>query len=401
MSESVISIGVPVITASGDIVRWSVPVDGPGLPPTLWYEVSSEHAHMLSDRADAATIGLMIPALHLGLELVVEGPLTDELVFAFGDFQALYGAIGLGRPRPLTARRSLPPATRAPGVATGYSGGIDSFAVLAEHHYAADVPNARRVTHLLFNNVGAHGWGPSADALGRDRMNRLRPSVEQIGLPLVEVDSNLDAFYAPPLWFYRTHTPRNASVAHLLSKGIGAWLYASAYDYRRIGVRPGPAAVADPIALPLMSTSALSARDTGTALRRVDKTAIVAEMPLSWEFLDVCSNIDIPGAAQCSDCMKCRRTLLTLEVLGVVERYGGVFDLDHWAGVRDAYLWEVITAREDPLMIELRDLMDERGYRVPRSVVRYAAPQAWEKTKAGAQRVRNGVARRYRRVISR
>ncbi|WDH79470.1 hypothetical protein PTQ19_03245 [Microbacterium esteraromaticum] len=396
-----ITIGMPTIVTLGDRTRWSVPVSGEGLPEVLWYSIPTRYADMLCDRADAAVIALMIPSMHLRAPITVEGVVTDELVAAFSEIQALYAENGRGAPQPLTTSRTSPARPRAEGVATGYSGGVDSFAVLATHHYAERVPETQRVTHLLFNNVGSHGWGPEADALARERLARLSPSVHRIGLPLIDIDSNLDAFYAPPLWFFLTHTPRNVSVAYLLSRGIGTWLYASAFDYRAIAVQPGAAALVDPIALGLFSTTMLTTRDSGGALRRVDKTAMVADIPLSWEYLDVCSNIETASAQQCSDCKKCRRTLLALEVLGVSDRYRSIFDLNHWATIREAYLWEVLTDRDDLLMAELRELITQRGYRVPRRVIIHAVPAGWRRIHAFSGRVQRAVVRRYRRVIRR
>ena len=48
-----------------------------------------------------------------------------------------------------------PASEEASGVATGFSSGIDSFAVLADHYYADKVPSNFRLTHLLYNNVGS------------------------------------------------------------------------------------------------------------------------------------------------------------------------------------------------------------------------------------------------------
>jgi hypothetical protein len=353
---------------------------------------------MLSDRADAALIALTLPAMSLGAQIQVEGVVTDELAFAYDDVQALYAATGRGESRPVTFSHTAPATPRATGVATGFSAGIDSFAVLAEHHYASRIPDSQRVTHLLFNNVGSQGGGQRAVDLGSARLTRIEHAAHQIGLPLIDVTSNLDDFYHWPLWFFRTHTPRNASVAHLLSCGVGTFFYASAFDYSEIRVEANAndTARSDPIALPLLSTSALTLRASGTRHRRVEKTAVVADIPLSWQYLDVCSDLDSRGGEQCSNCMKCRRTLMALDVLGVVERYRDIFDLDHWRSIRDHYLWEVMTAKADPHKVELRDLIRARHYRIPARIVRHAGPHLWEKTTAGITRARGGVARRVR-----
>jgi hypothetical protein len=44
----------------------------------------------------------------------------------------------------------------------------------------------------------------------------------------------------------------------------------------------------------------------------------------------------------CSVCFKCRRTMLTLEMLGLDHLYRQVFDFEKFAGVRRRYLKEII-----------------------------------------------------------
>lgn len=399
-----IEVGTPSIVKLDDgRTEWSVAVGGSGLPERLWYTIPSGFDEMLTDRADPAVVALIMPALEAGASVSVEGVVTDELAFNYDSVQSLYSATGGGVPSGLRVKLREPARVHGPWVATGFSAGIDSFHSLAEHYFSESVPNALRVTHLLFNNVGSHGWDERAGRLGEERLNSLRKVVDPIGLPLIDVQSNVDEFYTGSLWYYQTHTARNASVAHLLSSGLRTWLYASAYDYRHIGVfRNAPSAgFVDPIVLPLLSTSVLDLRDSGTRLRRVDKTSIVAEMPLAWDSLDVCSDLAAVGGEQCSECMKCRRTLMALDILGHLDRFESRFDLERWWTARDDYILQVLAARAgaDPFLLELRELMRERGFRIPRSVVARApgfivgSLQSWSRTRA--KRLR-GTASRVR-----
>jgi hypothetical protein len=257
------------------------------------------------------------------------------------------------------AEEVQPADEQAKGVATGFSGGIDSFSILADHHYSSPPPGFE-LTHLLYNNVGSHASG--GDRLFRERYERLVPAAERIGLPFVAVNSNLDSFYEN-FRFQKSHTPRNASVALLLQRGIGRFLYASAFDYSNIEVEETyDSAYFDPITLPLLSTGNLDALSVGSEYSRVEKTLQVTGLEDAHEFLDVCILDDKPS--NCSTCWKCKRTLLTLEIAGLLDTFEDVFDLDAYRSVRESYLVSVLNS-SDPLLQEIAEFAAHQNYTFP------------------------------------
>ena len=76
-------------------------------------------------------------------------------------------------------------------------------------------------------------------------------------------------------------------------------------------------------------------------MSRVEKTALVATYEPSRRYLNVCVDSAFEGR-NCSVCFKCRRTMLTLELLGLDHLYGQVFDFGKFAKVRRRYLKEII-----------------------------------------------------------
>ena len=86
----------------------------------------------------------------------------------------------------------------------------------------------------------------------------------------------------------------------------------------------------------MMSTEVLDAVWVGGTYTRVEKTLQVAELEDSWDVLDVCVRNDRAG--NCGTCKKCVRTLLTLEIAGLIDRYAGLFDV---ASYRRQRHWRV------------------------------------------------------------
>jgi hypothetical protein len=78
--------------------------------------------------------------------------------------------------------------------------------------------------------------------------------------------------------------------------------------------------------------------------------------------LDVCVRNDRAG--NCSTCKKCVRTLLTLEIAGLQERYARVFDFEAYRRERH---WRVarILRKNLAMSLEIKALARERGYRFP------------------------------------
>ena len=376
-------IGAPEITADEGQLTWSVPVRGlADAPDRLWFTLPEAHAGMVTELADPAVIGLLIPAMHSGEPLSVDGSVTDELAHNLTHgYQHILQAVTSGLHRiPLEIANPVPATDPAPGVGTGFSGGVDSFTVLAEHFYQP-VADDLRLTHLALFNVGAMTGGEP----GRRHFHRvhslLAPAADRIGLPFIPIDSNLDEFYRFA-GFVQTHGPRNLGVASLLQGGLGRFYFASTHPFPEVFVGPSHStAYSDPISMPLLETRQFRPLFHGSQYTRAEKTLIVAEVEESHQSLHVCTTLTADGR-NCSRCNKCLRTELTLDVTGHLKSYGRAFDLDVYRRVRRAYLDEVAWSRDGHL-VELREFVERSGLRLP---------------SAGAGYVRHGLRRAARKA---
>lgn len=356
-------IGRPRVFRQGGL-EYSVRVDCAGLPPVLWYRLEAQFGEFLTELSDAPLVALLIPAMRKGDDIHVDGVISERLYYNLcGPYQRLMQhVIPSLRPVRIFPADLRGGMQRPAGVATGFSAGIDSFCVLADHHYGKA---GYKLTHLLFNNVGSHGREEKGERLFERRYARTVQLTHRIGLPLIRVNSNVDAFYEEALGFQQTHTPRNASVALLLQGGIGRYIYGSGHSYGNAVVRVAKdTAHTDGISLPLLSTDALDAFSAGMQYTRVEKTLRVSEIADSHGSLDVCTHPERAG--NCSACQKCLRTLLTLEVAGVLHKYAASFDLAEYKRRRD-YFIGLALKRSDPLLAEIVEFARQRGFAFPLS----------------------------------
>jgi hypothetical protein len=365
-------IGQPELLQADGQAIYQVKVGRSGASDILWYSVDEEFSDLMSDTADAALVALLIPAMTTGQDIEVSGRISARLLYnASRPYQTILQHVipSLRRVR-IHAEKVYHAGERAPGVATGFSGGIDSFCAIADHH-KSDVPPGFRLTHFLYNNVGSHGKG--GETLFMKRYNRLRSTADRIGLPLVRVNSNLGEFYRE-YSFEQTHTPRNLSVALVLGKGIGRFMYASAYQYADVFVGASDSmAYTDTLTLPLLSTELVDAASVGSEYSRVEKTLRASTVPESYDALDVCVTASHAGPGMnCSRCWKCLRTMLTLDIAGKLDFYSSCFDLDVYEKHKANFMAETLISQK-PLAREIVEFAKARGYSFPADVRLYAS----------------------------
>jgi hypothetical protein len=343
----------------------------------LYYSIPAEHADWFAtDRCDGFVVGLILQAMTRGEDIFVDGPLSSRLYHSLQQFFIPMIARAFEN---LSAIKIIPSSLttarlNGAGVATGFSGGIDSFAAFIQH-YVKEESADHRISHFLFHNAGSHGEGDEGRVLFRQRFERVQRFAHEVGIPLVPVDSNITDVL--PLEFLTMHSAINASVPLILQNQFQRFYYASAYTYADCGVAlTDDFARFDPLVMHLFSTESVECVSTGCEMTRVEKTELVSGYEPSYRHLNVCVDPKFEGR-NCSVCFKCRRTILTLELLGVADRYSGVFDLDKFRRIRPRYLLESLGYERASFEAEIADLIRRQGKGVLAGAFRLR--EVWDK----------------------
>jgi hypothetical protein len=358
-------ISSPQVIQNSGQTQISVLVESSQGKARLWYSVNRAHSEFLTvENSDAFLVGLLILAMKDKEDIYIDGLISERLYYNLTH----YAMKILTLLNPSLSKIKIFPkglnfhqiSQDAEGVATGFSGGIDSFCALIDHNDEA-TPKHYQITHLVLNNVGSHGRGERE--LFNKRYNRLSGIAQERNLPLIKIDSNLHDILQ--MNFQNTHITRNISAALLLQKLFGKYYYASAHKYEDCIIRESPdGAVIDPAAVHLFSTETTECISTGCQYSRIEKTIMVSQFEPSYRYLDVCVNA-VERAENCSQCWKCARTLLTLEILGKHRLYNKVFDLEKFYQIRSDYI-ESIRQSQSPLAREVLDLAEEQSYDLSR-----------------------------------
>ena len=373
----------PTVKQTQEGTTLSAAVSFQGMDDECFYSVPAKYADFAdTGSSNCFLVGMLYPAMRYGEDIHVEGTVSARLLYNLNEYLIPLMVIcdsRLKRIRVTAESTDDRGSSGAKAVGTGFSGGIDSFATIYEH-FAKPSPDGFRLTHLFFFNVGAHGIPKKPgdmEAIERQfhaRYEKFRGFPEESGLPFVPVNSNVHKFH--PWGHLEVATFATVSAVMFLQRGIRRYYLASSgHTYRQLwkflgdGGRPDAIERVNMMLLPWLSTESLDLVDDGNLYDRSAKTELVAGYPPAAKYLNVCYGHDTLDT-NCSVCPKCARTLLTLEILGRLDAFGGVFDIPRYKReVRRRLIAETVVGERRNLFAKhLMDLARERGVDLRREV---------------------------------
>ena len=341
----------------------------------LWFSTTKEFGRYLChERGDAFLVAMLLYAMERGEDIHVLAPISERLYYTLTKhyLKAIAEIFPEFHRIQITCDIDAGHLENAGGVGTGLSCGIDSFCTVIEHTDESCPPDYK-LTHFTFFNVGASGdyGGDHARELFHQRVEAVKPCADKLQLPLVTLDSNISEVL--DMKFLPTSTYRNVAAVLALQKLFKTYYYSSSSPLRKLEFNPFYPSRCDVYTLDMLSTNDTKFYLAGEIYSRVDKTGIVSTHPLSYEYLNVC------GVAEknCSRCHKCQRTLVTLDVLGKLDLYEKVFDLDDYRAHRSKYFGLILSGRkEDLFKQEIYAAIKRDDFHIPLGAYMYRYPQA-------------------------
>jgi hypothetical protein len=278
-------------------VHLPVEVDGAG---SVWFRATES----LEPSGDAQIAVQLIPSMRLGRDFSVDRA-SPRLLGNVGQLQDIFHCFDGGLKKvSVTAREPAAEARTGDRVGAFFSGGIDSFYTALRHRH--------ELTDLIF----LHGFDFLLEEAEVRRRASLaaRAAASELGMNLIEVETDYRARLGSFLHWQQLHGPALAVVALLLQAQLSRVLLPASRSYDVL-IPNG----SHPLVDPLWSTERIEFIHDATEVRRAEKVAYVADSPLAMRHLRVCwQNVD--GAYNCGRCEKCLRTMLSLKVAGALER---------------------------------------------------------------------------------
>jgi hypothetical protein len=271
---------------------------------------------------DALVAAALQPAMVVGEALCVEGSVSSRLLSSVPTIQDVFESWAPSRFHPVTVVAPARPSNASDsssGVAAFFTGGVDSFFTVLTH--------ADELDALVF----VHGFDIALEATAhRQRVAvALRAAADQLGLPLLEVETDVRAFSDDYVdWRDEYHGAALASVALLLAPTFRRVYIPASMTYASLAPLGS-----HPLVDPLWSTEDVELVHDGCEANRLDKLRILGRSTVAGEWLRVCAQSHT-GAYNCGCCEKCLRTSVAIRALGLEDHFRSLPKLDR-EGIRD------------------------------------------------------------------
>lgn len=339
---------------------------------TLWYEVDEKYMSALSEEISDGVIVTLLPyAVRGGYDIVSKLPISETLFFRLTSqlIPILKDGLNNAYETKIVADRVIC-HFNSYAVASGISCGVDSFTTLFEYTEDCEM-KSYQLTHLTYFENGAHhlnvnGHCEKKRELFEKQCTRIKKFCDRYGYELIVVRSNLDDFLIDcfgPEPFQNTHTYRNAGFVLLLQKLIKTYFYSTASECGSdIRIELDDPAHYEKILLPYISTNNTEFYNSNKQMTRLEKTQYISEFNQTYDNLLVCYR----NENNCGRCLKCIRTLLTLDFIGKLKEYSGSFDIDYYQKNRTWYLTRLCMGKKyNPFMKELYEYSKEKHINIP------------------------------------
>jgi hypothetical protein len=322
----------------------------------LYFAVPIEYKEYLcEERGDAFVVAMLWYAMVTGSDIESAAPMSEKMVFHITRYliPALCTDEKGYRRIKILGPTTDKPYNNAGGVGTGMSCGVDSF--YSMHEYTKpDTPEKYRLTHLTYFNMGAifhpnrsekkqysiKEFYDTTDRMSDEKRENARQVSEQAGLSMVYVKSNLDSDYYRGAYGH-TAVYRNSAMA-LSLQGLFAVYYNSSGGwpgYFDLTLTEGSQHY-EALLCTCFSTESLSFI-LSDYVTRAEKTIAIADDKLAQKYLDVCFCFN-----NCGKCSKCIRTLVTLDIIGKVDQFCGLFDVEHFKQHRAEAYFQILKTKD-------------------------------------------------------
>ncbi len=348
--KSRVTCDLEIVSHSGGVTKTETKM--------LFFEVPEEYGRFLVwERCDAFVVLLLHGALSEGYDIISEVPMSEDLYFNVTEY--LLPPLMKNGPYDISVSADVaPPLGCGTGVGTGLSCGVDSLH--AVYRYSKHPMEGFRITHLCINDVGAFGdslyWKVGGANVRDNSYRRARAAADDIGLPLIETSSNVAKSLR--LNHFLTNAFSSAFAVLCMKKLWRLYYYASdgkdfLSEFSLKGWHQNKPSTYEAFMLRVLSTPSLGFMPVGEIETEVEKIAEIADYDIARKHLYSCT-WDLEN---CGVCKKCIRNLTTLDALGKLDNFAGIYDLDYYRKHRQYYMWKVYEGRGEGTSSEVYEML--------------------------------------------
>lgn len=336
--------------------------------------------YLCPERSDAFVTGLLSSAMELDMDIEFEMPISERLYYQLinyyipivsksNSYYPLYN-INLFGPYNDTQIKN------EKAVATGCSGGVDSFYTIVKHTNDT-ITSTHRLTHLVCSSSG------TSDNDKERILNTFSTTLSDVtkiakdcNLKAIGCFNNLNEFYVFPYKaFNMFYTTTFSSVCFALQKLISIY-YVNAGDpiskfALDLSTLPHgyDSSIFDIFTVSCINTENLSFYSTGVECVRIEREKFISDFKPAHKNLMVCNStpfFDKPNKFRnCSLCYKDLRTMVDFYAMRKLDNFNEVFDVDNFKRNKVKLIGKMIALNKKAYVQEMKEEAKKNNVKLP------------------------------------
>ncbi len=291
----------------------------------LFFEVEKEYEEYLTPEvSDGPLVGCLLWAMERGMDIVCEGAVSDRLYHQLTEYMIPTISQNIKSYHAIQIHAPLSNLKWEGGaVGTGLSCGVDSFYTTMKKRSYEDGCR-QKLTHLCFFNSGQMGifGGERARNVFRERAKRFRGVAEEIGCGFFTCDTNLSEFLMQN--YIKGTLFRLFANLLIVQKLFSLYYVSSSYPVNEFHFTDHDPAYYELFVNACLSTDSVRFEDVGGETTRMGKLEYLKQFDIVKRELNTC----VSDVTNCTRCNKCRRTMLNLYALGILDEFSAVYDVE-------------------------------------------------------------------------
>ena len=334
--------------------------------------------YLCDERSDAFVMGLLTTAMENDMDIEFESPISEKLYYQLSTYyiplvsknNSSYPMYDIKIAGP-TDNKII---KNEKAVATGCSGGVDSFYTIAKHT-SNDIPKSYKLTHIVCSSSGTSDFTQERVIKNfKNTFDEIQKIADDCNLNAIVCYNNLYEFYKVPFKGFQTFANTTyGSIAFALQKLISIYYLSSGpsltYFNMDINVNGvGDASSFDLLTAQCITSENISFYSTGMELDRIEKQEYISDFEPAKKNLKVCGAYEYIKDLHfinCSRCKKCIRTMSHLYVLGKLDNFKDVFDVEYFYKNKNKLLGKFLGIDHGYYIKKTSDMGKKYNHKIP------------------------------------
>ena len=372
--NKILTISKPKIVYLTDKVQLEAIVKTDSFEKKMWFRYDKKYAHFLvDDRLDAFCIGILYYAMFNNYDIRLEAKISERLYYQLTTYfiPSLAKTVDLFHEIKIFAETTTEVFTNNNGVATGISGGVDSFYTLIK--YTETKQKNYKLTHVIFSDIPLQKYTSSEkNKWLLDNMSQLKKISSDFNLDLIYVECNIVTDFLIGIHFSKDvglfqdeglFSLKFCSIVMSLGKLLNKYYFSSGFSFDEYNMKPKPydTAYYDLLNLNCIETEYLVFYSVGGECCRLDKVKYIANFPIVQDKLLVCGIFN----ENCGHCNKCLRTMSELYAIGKLDLFKRVFPVDNFKNNLSFRLASILSRKNNKFEKNIIKEMNKNNIGIP------------------------------------